>query len=87
MIACTLSNLELRNIIESAFLPWRCSCSVVDDLMTVEITDPHTERVQLRRSHIPLEHLDTSRSLCDLIMQLRNELNSPEHLHDHALAS
>ena len=87
MIACTLSNLELRNIIESAFLPWCCNCSIVDDLMTVEIIDPHTKRIELFKSRISLDRLDTSRSLCDLILELRAELNSPRHLHDHALAS
>jgi hypothetical protein len=87
MIACTLSNLELRSIIESAFLPMRCNCTVMDDTMTVEVIDPVTEHVELLVSGIALDRLDTSRALCELISELRADLNSSRHTHGHALAS
>lgn len=87
MIACTLSNLELRSIIESAFLPLRCNCTVLDDTMTVEVIDPATERVELLTRGISLDRLDTSRALCDLILELRAELASARHMPPHALAS
>ncbi|MFJ3486273.1 DUF1652 domain-containing protein [Pseudomonas sp. NPDC090202] len=87
MIACTLSNLELRSIIESAFLPMRCNCSVIDDSMTVEVIDPRTERVELFASGISLDRLDTSRALCELIAELRTELHNPQQFQRHALAS
>jgi hypothetical protein len=87
MIACTLSNLELRSIIESAFLPMRCNCTVMDDKMTVEVIDPVTERVELLTTGISLDRLDTSRALCELICELRADLHNTQHLHRHALAS
>ncbi len=87
MLACILSNLELRSIIESAFLPMRCNCTVIDDTMTVEVIDPLTERVQLSTSGIALDRLDTSRALCELISELRAELDSNRYMHRHALAS
>ncbi|RJX82559.1 DUF1652 domain-containing protein [Pseudomonas sp. LS-2] len=87
MIACTLSNLELRSIIESAFLPMRCNCTVMDDTMTVEVIDPVTERVELLTTGISLDRLDTSRALCELICELRADLHNTQHLHRHALAS
>lgn len=86
MIACTLSNLELRSIIESGFLPMRCNCTILDDLMTVEVTDPLTERVLLYKAGVRLDRLDTSRALCELIHKLRAEMEQVSHAH-HALAS
>lgn len=86
MIACRLSDLELRSIIESAFLPLRCNCTVSAlKTMTVEVVDPATEHVELFVSGIALDRLDTSRSICDLITHLRSELDS--NAHSHALAS
>jgi hypothetical protein len=87
MIACTLSNLELRSIIESAFLPMRCNCMVIDDTMTVEVIDPRTERVELLASGIALDRLDTSRALCELISELRADLHNTQLMYRHALAS
>jgi hypothetical protein len=87
MIACTLSNLELRSIIESAFLPLRCNCTVLDDTMTVEVIDPATEHVELLVTGIALDRLDTSRALCELISELRADLHNSQHTPRHALAS
>lgn len=87
MIACTLSNLELRSIIESAFLPLRCNCTVMDDSMTVEVIDPYTDRVELLASGIALAQLDTSRALCDLIAGLRADLHHAQPQPRRALAS
>lgn len=87
MIACILSNLELRSIIESAFLPLRCNCTVINDAMTVEVVDPLTERVELVASGIALHRLDTSRALCDLILELRSDLNNSGQTQRYALAS
>ncbi|MBD8709594.1 DUF1652 domain-containing protein [Pseudomonas sp. CFBP 13711] len=85
MIACTLSNLELRSIIESAFLPLRCNCTVLEDVMTVEVIDPVTEHVELFASNIALDSLDNSHALCVLIRDLQAELESARH-YPHALA-
>jgi len=86
MIACRLSDLELRSIIESAFLPLRCNCTVsAAKVMTVEVIDPATERVELFVSGIELDKLDTSRAICDLITHLRSGLGNDTR--PHALAS
>lgn len=87
MIACNLSNLELRSIIESGFLPKRCNCTILADTMTVEVIDPVTERVELLASGIKLDRLDTSRAICELIAELRHELDAAPHGTRHALAS
>lgn len=87
MIACTLSNLELRSIIESAFLPMRCNCTILDGAMTVEVINPVTEHVEMLASGIALDRLDTSRALCELISELRANLSNGRHLQRHALAS
>lgn len=87
MIACNLSNLELRSIIESGFLPRRCNCTIIADTMTVEVIDPVTERVELLVRGIKLDRLDTSRAICELISELRNDLLNTPHPHRQALAS
>jgi hypothetical protein len=86
MIACTLSNLELRSIIESAFLPLRCNCTVLEDLMTVEVINPANEHVELFASNIALDSLDNSHALCMLIRDLQAELEKARRF-PHALAS
>ncbi|MBI6853973.1 DUF1652 domain-containing protein [Pseudomonas cichorii] len=79
MIACGLSTLELRNIIEVAFLPLSCTCTVVPGLsparttLSVQITDPSTGRVELSVTGISLERLKTSRDISDLVAELRDE--------------
>ena len=86
MIACTLSNLEIRGIIERGFLPMRCNCSVENDRMTVEVIDPVTEQVRLRTTGIAMDRLDTSRALCELIGELRADLNNSSYHQPRALA-
>lgn len=82
MFAYRLSDLELRGIIENAFLPLRCHCTVApDNSMTVEIIEPDTDRVQVVRSGIALDRLDTSRAINDLVAELRQHLEQRRHTH------
>ncbi|MEB0040043.1 MULTISPECIES: DUF1652 domain-containing protein [unclassified Pseudomonas] len=75
MIAYRLSTLELRGIIERAFLPLRCTCTVAPDYsMTVQISDYHSERVDLCVTGISLNRLNTSRDISDLVAELRYDL-------------
>lgn len=75
MIAYRLSTLELRGIIERAFLPLRCTCCVAPDYsMTVQISDPHSDRVDLLVTGISLERLNTSRDISELVAELRYDL-------------
>ncbi|HEX8596170.1 MAG TPA: DUF1652 domain-containing protein [Pseudomonas sp.] len=82
MIAYRLSTLELRSIIERAFLPLRCTCSVApDSSMTVQIVDPDSERVELLVTGISLDRLNTSREIAELVAELRYDLDHATHIH------
>lgn len=84
MIAYRLSTLELRGIIERAFLPMRCKCTVAPDYsMTVQISDPQSDRVDLLVTGISLERLNTSRDICDLVTELRYDMVNNSQLHSH----
>ncbi|CAM3401326.1 hypothetical protein BZK31_04800 [Pseudomonas floridensis] len=76
MIASGLSTLELRSIVEGAFLPLRCTCTVAPDYsMTVQVNDPYSGRVELVVTGISLHGLKTSRDISNLVSELRDELN------------
>lgn len=75
MIACGLSTLELRSIVEGAFLPLRCTCTVAPDYsLTVQIADPLSNRIDLLVTGISLDRLKSSRDISNLVAQLRYEL-------------
>ncbi|MFJ7311953.1 DUF1652 domain-containing protein [Pseudomonas sp. NPDC098747] len=79
-----LSALELRNIIESSFLPKRCQCTLSPDLsMTVKVFGDHkTDQVDLFVSDIDASHLNGCREINELIAGLRLDLarkTSPHH--------
>jgi hypothetical protein len=89
MIAYRLSTLELRGIIERAFLPLRCTCTVAPDYsMTVQISDLHSDRVDLIVTGISLDRLNTSREISELVAELRYDLANKGQLlgSAHALA-
>lgn len=70
-----LSSLELRNIIESSFLPTRCQCSVgADESLTIKVFDKRSERVDLMVTGISASKLDSSRAISELIAKLRHDL-------------
>ncbi|WP_207864367.1 DUF1652 domain-containing protein [Pseudomonas sp. 58(2021)] len=71
-----LSALELRNIIESSFLPKRCQCTLSPDLsMTVKVYGDHqTDQVELQVSGIDASHLNSCREINGLIAGLRSDL-------------
>lgn len=80
MMPYRLSTLELRSIVESAFLPLRCTCSVSqDDSMTVQINDPRSDRVELLVTGISLERLNTTRDISELVAELRYDLAHTRH--------
>ncbi|MET0126755.1 MAG: DUF1652 domain-containing protein [Pseudomonas caspiana] len=82
MIAYRLSTLELRSIVESAFLPMRRTCSVSQDsCMTVQIVDPHSDRVELLVTGISLDRLNTPREISELVAELRYDLAHSRHHH------
>jgi hypothetical protein len=71
-----LSALELRNIVESSFLPKRCQCTLSPDLsMTVKVySDNETDHLDLFVTGIDAHHLNGCREINNLIAGLRNDL-------------
>ncbi|WP_085656977.1 MULTISPECIES: DUF1652 domain-containing protein [unclassified Pseudomonas] len=81
-----LSALELRNIIESSFLPKRCQCTLTPELsMTVKVFGDHqTDQVDLLVSGIDASHLNGCREINDLIAGLRSDLAQQTSAHHYA---
>jgi hypothetical protein len=81
-----LSALELRNIIESSFLPKRCQCTLSPDLsMTVKVFGDHqTDQVDLLVSGIDASHLNGCREINELIAGLRSDLNQQTLQHHYS---
>lgn len=71
-----LSALELRNIVESSFLPKRCQCTLSPDLlMTVKVySDGETDQVDLLKTGINAKTLNGCREINDLIAELRSDM-------------
>lgn len=72
-----LSALELRNIIESSFLPKRCECALSPDLsMTVKVyADGQTDHLDLLVTGIDARKLNGCREINDLIAGLRSDMH------------
>jgi len=74
-----MSILEQRQIIESAFLPLNCRCTIeADDSMTLEIRAPQNDQVLLRAAGIQRGELSSSRAISQLVLRLRQQLTSGE---------
>ncbi|VVM79222.1 hypothetical protein PS862_04702 [Pseudomonas fluorescens] len=73
-----LSALELRNIIESSFLPKRCQCTLSPDLsMTVKVySDRKTDHLDLMVTGINAKQLNGCREINDLITGLRVDMQN-----------
>jgi hypothetical protein len=71
-----LSALELRNIIESSFLPKRCQCTLSPDLsMTVKVySDRETDHLDLMKTGINAKQLNGCREINNLIAGLRSDM-------------
>jgi hypothetical protein len=80
-----LSALELRNIIESSFLPKRCQCTLSPELsMTVKVyADGETDQLDLLKTGIDASHLNSCREIYDLIAILRTDLQLHHSESDH----
>lgn len=78
-----LSALELRNIVESSFLPKRCQCTLSPDLsMTVKVySDRETDHLDLFVTGIDAQRLNGCREIKDLIVELRSDLE--HHVIEH----
>lgn len=78
-----ISTLELRHLIESAFLPLSCNCRInPGEFLSVQIFDRASGRIDLFVTGISIAGLVSSRAICDLVSQLRMELKaSQDSLH------
>jgi len=80
--------LELRRIIESAFLPMHCRCTVShEDLLVVRIDDPASGETLVTVLGVPRSRLATSSDLARFVLQLRQELQerqADQQLRDQA---
>ncbi|MFJ5286648.1 DUF1652 domain-containing protein [Pseudomonas sp. NPDC088429] len=72
-----ISNLELRHIIESGFRPLSCTCTTnPDGSLMIRVFEPETGRVELLETAISTANLTSSRSIANLIGELRSEMAS-----------
>ena len=73
-----LSALELRSIVEQAFLPSKCVCTVTSSQsLCVQLKNPQTDEVELFKSGIPLQRVTSARERARLVLELRELQRSP----------
>ena len=73
-----LSALELRSIVEQAFLPAKCVCTVTSNQsLSVQLKNPQTDEVELFKSDIPLQRVISARERARLVTELRELQHSP----------
>lgn len=69
-----ISHLELRHIIETAFLPTKCVCSIcADNFMTVQLLDADMEREELTVTGVDSTKLVSSHAIATLVAELKEE--------------
>ncbi|SDZ59361.1 DUF1652 domain-containing protein [Pseudomonas sp. NFIX28] len=68
-----ISHLELRHIIEAAFLPMKCICHIsADNSMTVQLLDADT-REELTVTGIDASTLCTAHAIANFVAELKEE--------------
>lgn len=81
-----ISRLELQHIIEVAFLPTECICSIhLDNSMTIQLLNPDTRKEELTVLGIDATKLATSHAIATLVAELKEEARmrrvSPSKMH------
>lgn len=70
-----ISTLELRHIIECGFEPLSCTCTAnPDGSLMIKVFEPTTGRVDLLVTAVTTNELTCSRSIANLIGELRSEM-------------
>jgi hypothetical protein len=68
-------SLELRHIIEAAFLPTKCACTISSDgTMTIQLSSPDNAEEQLTVTGIDATSMASSRAIAALVAELKEEL-------------
>lgn len=79
------SNMDLRPIIEAAFLPMKCVCDFVSaGLMTIRISNPVNEAEEFAFTDIDTTTLVTVRDIVGLMLEVKAEIRlrrSASYLH------
>lgn len=71
----TLSTLELRHIIETAFLPNPCECRIDPDRsLQVQIFEQDSGRVELQVKGVSMVQLNSSQAIAKLIEKIRGDI-------------
>lgn len=88
MKALGISPLEMRQIIESEFLPLQCECLEEEGgKLLVRIHNPATGQVDLVKKGVSFDRFSSSRAILQLVGELRSELHDTHHAHHpHAKA-
>ena len=70
-----LSDLEIKHLLETAFLPQRCVCSLVPyGSISVQIFDQGSSEPLLTIAGISRVEVTSSRSIANLVGQIREEI-------------
>ncbi|MCA5967402.1 MULTISPECIES: DUF1652 domain-containing protein [Pseudomonas] len=79
------SSLDIRPIIEAAFLPIKCICEVAPGgSMTIRISGPATEAEEFTVTGIDMKALVTIRDIVGLVLEVKAEMRlrrSASYLH------
>lgn len=69
-----LSPMELQHVIESAFLPLRCSARIdADQTLAIAITGPDFASRPLTVTGVAISSLNSARAIAQLVMDLKEE--------------
>ncbi|MFJ4130830.1 DUF1652 domain-containing protein [Pseudomonas cyclaminis] len=69
-----LSILEVRHILETAFLPTRCVCKADSGgSLVVQLINPDTHQVDLTVTGIDARRLSSSRAIAKLVGEIKEE--------------
>lgn len=67
--------LEFRQIVESAFLPMKCICTVApDDSVVIQLRDPSTDDLLITLAGLKRSDLSSSRAISKLVIQVRQDV-------------
>ncbi|MBA1243380.1 DUF1652 domain-containing protein [Pseudomonas japonica] len=69
-----LSTLELRHILENAFLPTVCKCEIDSGIMTLKLINARTNEVIFEEREIKTSDLSSTLDITTLVAELKAKL-------------
>lgn len=68
------SHADLQHILEKAFLPTLCKCSITaDGVMTLELLNPESHMKEMEVAGIRIAEIQNGRALAELVREVRRE--------------